>query len=341
MRWPWRRPEVRSANYTEQVVSRLIAAAAGATGDGSALAVVETASRWWSSGLASASVRPDNSVLRSVSPTVLASIGRSLCRSGESLHVIDVRNGRVTLTPTSAWSVHGSDDPASWMYRVTLSGPSTSRTITLDAASVVHVRYAPCSPWRGRSPLQLAASTAKVAGLLEAAAAAEFGFTQTQMLSPRRSAGDYGIADTLNPETVQKIVSAFAEHVHTGAFVIPADVQAQRLGPNPPDSFGELRDKFEASLLSAHGIPPVLLNPRAPGTSQREAFRQALNSLLKPLGALVVEELQAKLDPAASLEFSALRAGDITGTARAFGSLVTAGLTPQAAAAIVDIEVSA
>ena len=29
----------------------------------------------------------------------------------------------------------------------------------------------------------------------------------------------------------------------------------------------------------------------------REGFRQVLHSLLKPLGALVVEELQAKLDP--------------------------------------------
>ena len=68
-----------------------------------------------------------------------------------------------------------------------------------------------------------------------------------------------------------------------------------------------------------------------------------LHSLLKPLGALVVEELQAKLDPDAELSFDSLRAGDITGTSRAFGSLVTAGLTPQSAAEIVgldDVQVS-
>ena len=47
----------------------------------------------------------------------------SLCRAGESLFVIDVRNGRVTLTPTASWTVHGSDDPGSWKYRLTLSGP--------------------------------------------------------------------------------------------------------------------------------------------------------------------------------------------------------------------------
>ena len=45
----------------------------------------------------------------------------------------------------------------------------------------------------------------------------------------------------------------------------------------------------------------------------REAFRQVLHSLLKPLGAIIAEELRAKLDPAAALDFSELRAGDITG----------------------------
>ena len=75
----------------------------------------------------------------------------------------------------------------------------------------------------------------------------------------------------------------------------------------------------------------------------REGFRQVLHGLLKPLGALVVEELQAKLDPDAALDFSALRAGDIVATSRAAGSLVKAGFTPQSAAAVGldDVEVSA
>ena len=130
-------------------------------------------------------------------------------------------------------------DPASWKYRCSLSGPSATRTFTLDAASVVHIRYSadPARPWKGRSPLQLAASTAKVAELLETATAGELGFTQTQMLTPRRSAGDFGVADSLTPDTISKIVTAFSEHVNTGAFVLPADVVPNRLGPEPPDSF--------------------------------------------------------------------------------------------------------
>ena len=191
--------------------------------------------------------------------------------------------------------------------------------------------------------MHLAIDTARAAGLLEKATSEELNFTQSQMITPRRGAGDYAPTDTLTPETIQKIVSAFSEHANTGAFVIPADVTPQRLGPEPPDSFPLLRDRLENSLLGLHGLPPSLLSSTGNGGAMREGFRQVLHSLLKPLGALVVEELQAKLDPDAKLSFDSLRAGDITGSARAFGSLVTGGLTPKSAAEVVgldDIEVS-
>ena len=335
---PRRIPEVRES-YTDQVIARLVAASAG-VGDGGAIAAIETASRWWGSGLASATVKPDNLALQAVTPAILDSIGRSLCRSGEALYAIDVRGGRVRLIACGSWTVSGSDDPASWRYRVTLSGPSSTRTLTLDAASVVHVLYAPdpARPWAGRSPVRLAVDTARVAGLLETATAGELGFTQTQMLTPRRNTGDYAPTETLAPDVMQKIVSAFAAHVNTGAFVLPADVTPQRLGPEPPDSFALLRDRFENSILAMCGIPPALVAAQANGQAMREAARQALNFLLRPLGTLVVEELQAKLDPDAALSFDSLRAGDITGSARAFGSLVTGGLTPKSAAEVVGLE---
>ena len=291
VKWPWSRPEVRES-YTDQVIARLLSSASGAS-DGGALAVIEASCRYWGAGLASASVKPDNVALRSVSPSVLDTIGRALCRVGESLHMIDVRGGRVTLTPVSLWEVHGSDHASTWTYRVTVSGPDVTRLVTLPAASVLHFRYAPhpSRPWAGRSPVALSLDTARAATRLENATSEELNFTQQQVLTPRRNQSDYGLADSLTPETIQKIVSAFAEHVHTGAFVIPADVQAQRLGPEPPDSFPQLRDRLENALYAAHGIPPALINSQANGVSMREGFRQILHSLLKPLGAIISEEL--------------------------------------------------
>ena len=266
---------------------------------------------------------------------------RAVCAHRHRSIALHPGQGRVTLTPCASWTVLGDDDPASWRYQVILSGPSTSRMITLPAASVLSVKYSPhpSRPWAGRSPLMMAADTARAAGLLEKAVSEELNFTQQQVLTPRRSTGDYGMADTISPDNVQKIVAAVAKHVGTGAFVIPADVTAQRLGPEPPDSFPLLRDRLENSILSLHGIPPALVAARGTGTALRESFRQVLHSLLKPLGALVVEELQAKLDPAAALDFSTLRAGDIQGTSRAYASLVKAGgLTPQSAAAVVGLD---
>ena len=341
--WPWRKPEVRSANYTDQIISQIMSHASGAS-DGSALAAIETAARLWGAGLSSATVSPSNLALRAVTPSVLDSIGRALCRSGESLHVIDVHGGRVTLTPTANWTVQGDSDPASWLYLCTLNGPSTSRAITLPADSVVHVRYAaPASrPWAGRSPMQMAADTARAAGQLEHATSEEFSFVQQQILSPRRNPNEYG-TDSLTPDLITKIVESFSAHTGSGAMIVPGDLEPRRLGPSPPDSFALLRDRFERSILSLHGIPPSLIAEQATGTGMREAFRQVLHSLLKPLGALLGEELQAKLHPDAALSFDSLRAGDVTGTARAFGSLVTAGVKPSSAAAAVgldDIEVS-
>ena len=337
---------MRSSSYTDQVISQILASASGAS-DGGALAAIETSARLWGAGLSSATVKPDNNLsLRAITPSVLDTIGRALCRSGESLHVIDVRSGRVMLTPAASWSVHGTDDSSTWFYRVTLSGPDSTRMITLPAASVLNVKYAPhpSRPWKGRSPLNLALDTFRVAGLLEAATAGELNFTQQQVLTPRRNQGDYAPVDTIPPETLQRIVEAFSAHVSSDAFVIPADLTAQRLGPEPPDSFALLRDRFEQSIYSSCGIPPALLAPQGTGTAMREAFRQVLHSLLKPLGAIIAEELREKLHPEAALSFDALRAGDITGSARAFGSLVTGGLTPASAAEVVgldNIEVSA
>ena len=212
------------------------------------------------------------------------------------------------------------------------------RLLPEHRSSTVVMTFDPTRPWVGRSPMTLALATARVAGLLETATAGELNFVQQQLLTPRRGAGDYALTDTLAPDTIQKIVSAVAEHVGTGAFVIPADVTAQRLGPEPPDSFPLLRDRYESSILSLHGIPPALVQPGGTGTGAREAFRQVLHGLIKPLGLLLAEELQQKLDPDAALSFDALRAGDITGSARAFGSLTKAGLTPQSAAAVVGFD---
>ena len=75
----------------------------------------------------------------------------------------------------------------------------------------------------------------------------------------------------------------------------PADVTPSRLGPEPPGlAFPLLRDRLENAMYAMHGIPPALIAAQGTGTAMREAFRQVLHSLLKPLGAIIAEELQER-----------------------------------------------
>ena len=126
----------------------------------------------------------------------------------------------------------------------------------------------------------------------------------------------------------------------------PADVELQNdLGPEPPQSHSRsFVIRLENSLLAlARFAPGAARLKRDRDRNERKLPPAIARTFEAPGRDLVVEELREKLHPEANLSFHALRAGDITGSARAFGSLVTGGLTPQSAAEIVgldDVQVS-
>ena len=77
---------------------------------------------------------------------------------GECLYLLDIGPGGVLrLLRADSRDVWGEGpDPAGWWYRLTITGPRSTRTVTAPAASVVHLRYATeaHAPARGLSPLQ-------------------------------------------------------------------------------------------------------------------------------------------------------------------------------------------
>ena len=100
----------------------------------------------------------------------------------------------------------------------------------------------------------------------------------------------------------------------------------RRLGPDFTDPELEARAAVERSILSAFGVPQSLVDPRAAAAS-REGFRQFLHLTLKPTAALVASELRDKLEvPNLAFSFDELSAADIAGRARAYGSLIEAGM---------------
>ena len=90
--------------------------------------------------------------------------------TGEIAFAIDADGGRLRLTPASTFSVAGDPDPQTWVYTLTMPGPSATVTRTLAADRVLHLTYSVESdrPWRGVGPLTGAASTAYLLNQLEA-----------------------------------------------------------------------------------------------------------------------------------------------------------------------------
>ena len=68
----------------------------------------------------------------------------------------------------------------------------------------------------------------------------------------------------------------------------------------------------------------------------REAWRLALFGVLSPLGRLVETELRAKLGDV-TLDWSELRASDLSGRARAFQSMVGGGMDVSKAAGLAGL----
>ena len=343
VKWPWRRSEVRSSNYTDLAVSRLISAASGAAGDGAALGAVECAAGLWGRALASATVGPDSAALAAMTPPVLEQIGRALCRFGESLYVIDVADGGVSLLPASSWDVRG--DARAWWYRCVLASPDSSETVKVSAASVLHVRYG-CDarrPWRGCSPL--AAETLRAASNIETATRAEFSFQLAQLITPSAVKPGAGDPMMLDEPQARKLVDSIADALAHPAPAIgsnvvlpPQVIEVSRLGPEPPASYADLRMVIENTIYRACGIPPSMVDPRAPGAASREAYRQFVASTISPIGRLVEHELRIKLDAGAGIAFDALRSTDLTARARAFSSLTTGGATPESSARAVGFD---
>ena len=339
MRWPWggktEKRQAAGGAYSDAIISLIQSRAGGnSVGEPGALASLEIAAGMWARGLASAELDPPIAV---ISPSVLAGIGRSLVRTGQSVWAIDVRGGEITLTPAGSWDVAGHSDPASWMYKLARAGPSGSETRIYPSESVLHFRYAPEPerPWSSPSPLGYARATGRLAANLELRLGEESGARVGYVLPVPADGGDGGTEDPLaslkkdlaalqgNTALVETTSAGYGE----GRAAAPqSDWKPQRMGANPPATLAELRGATNLDVLQACGIPAGLVSDRAEGSGQREAWRR-FGLTMQSVGRCVAEELAFKLEvPGLRIHFEALGSADTAGKSRAVGSFVKAGV---------------
>ena len=340
----WNRPaETRqSGGYTDVVIGYLQRQAGGQPGEIHETAALEIAAGLYGRAFASAAVKGSTPYADAVTPRVLSLIGREMMRRGEVVFEIVVSGGAVRLQTCASWTVTGDPDPSRWIYEITAAGPSRTQTRkAVTAARVVHVRYSenPQEPWRGQSPVRVAAATSTLMANIETRLAEELS-AQTGYLIP--------VPDDASAESKAELKSdlgslrgkvAFAPTT-AGGWGSGADAKPQndwtpvRIGAHPPDTLDPLRSSAAHHILAACGVPIELVTS-GQGTASREAYRRFLHSSVAPVAELVMQELADKLnDPGLRLSFDRLMASDISGKARAFQSLVGGGMETAKAAAL-------
>ena len=336
-----RRQEARNAAYTDAITNALLASASGVPFNPRALAVAEIAAGQWGRAFASATVEPAGPLADAVTPEVLELIGRSLIRRGECVFELRVSGaGRVMLLPAAEWDVHGGPDPDGWSYRLDRIGPDGQRSVEVPAARVAHFRYAvdPIQPWQGVSPLDLQTETAGLAAALELRLRQEAAGQVGNLIALPASADKTSFEQNLGKlDGRVLLVPTTAGGWDAGPGEAPRrDWQASRLGANPPAALLDMRQQTTRQVLAACGVPSTLID-RSDGTDRRESWRQFLFGTIAPVGLLVAKELSFKLDGDVRLGWEELRASDLAGRARAFQSMVTAGMDVSKAAALAGL----
>ena len=339
--WPFGKFEHRES-ATDAIVSALISQAGGSSTPPSveALGAVEAAAGLWSRAFASATVEPRTPATLALTPSVLSAIGRGLAVRGKAIFVLDV-DGGVMLTQASSWKVSGGTRPESWSYAVEMplpKGGAIERTLSSEA--VLHLRYAtrPAAPWAGISPLGLADETRALAGWIERRLAEETS-TATSYVLPLPEAADVDAlkADIKSGRGRLHIVDTTSAGWSDGTAGAPRqDWKSNRLGANPPESLGKLRSDVKNDIFGVYGIPSSI---HGTGGSARESYRQFLSSTIQPIAKIIIEELAEKLNtPTLALDFTELRAADISSRARAYKQLVDVGMDAEKAASVTGLD---
>ena len=347
--WPWGRTERRESSYTDLIVAAAVARAGGAlSAAATATGALQACSGMVARSFAAASVEGPDHLVKGVSPFVLSMVGRAMMRCGESVHVIDIDpDGDVRLLAVSHWDVQGDSPEDSWIYRVNLPGPSTTRTRLIPSAGVVHCRYEcdQAQPWKGIGPLQSATLAGKLsAETISALSDGESG-PRGNLLPLPVDGADPSItqlkADIRNlrgqTATVESVRS-----MHPGAAgnAPQDDWKPRRLGASPGAPEVELMMRAGLEVVAACGCAGMFDAQSA--TAAREAFKRFTFTTIQPLGRIVSAELSEKLGADVTLNFDALMAADVQARARAWRSLAgpEAKMTPEAAARLVGLAVT-
>ena len=336
LQWPFSL-EKRDDSYTDTLIALIQQRANnGPTPTSAATGALEAASGLVSRAFMTAEVSGSSEVQRVLTPECLGIVGRALIRHGQIVFMIRTSRGSLELLPAQTHDVTGKPERDEWEYRLTIGGPSETDTFeNVPYSSEIHAKYAvdAAHPWRGLSPLDIAGLAGRLSAETMAALADESSMPRGAFLLLPVDGEDATVAAM--QADIKRSKGAILT-VEGGDFDNPgdkrmADYAVKRFGAMPPDALVKLAEIATAEVLAACGVNPALVSDTQ-GTAMREGYRQFLFGLVSPLGRMFAAELSEKLDDEITLDWTELRASDITGRARAFSTFRQGGMDLTSAA---------
>ena len=210
---------------------------------------------------------------------------------------------------------------------------------------VIHLQYAvdPETPWRGYGPLQVAQLAGRLSAETVAALADESSGPRGSFLPIPRTDGEDPTVANLKTD-IRKLkgqvalVESMSDAWSSGGERVRQEWEPKRIGAAMPGAMVDLAKHSSNEIFAACGLSPSLFTERGDGSGQREAWRRCLFGVIHPLGMMVQAELRERLeDETLTLSFEELRASDLAGRARAFQSMVGAGMDVAKAAALAGL----
>ena len=304
-------------------------------GDSLRTASVETVADFAGRGLAVASTSP---IFPWLPARMRKYIGHEFKRAGNVVLFIEVSENGIELIPVAHWEVvHGGFSESSWVYRLTIAYPRGMTTRLVPSSGVVHIKenVSPHAPWMGIPGWRWASDTSAINANSDKRLSEESSGQVSRVIPLPKDPGSVDGVDTLEglktslgkgggkAYFVETVMGGF----DAGRASAPLnDWKQQRLGPEPPSSFNDLRSDAEAAIMVAMGLPRALTTA-ADGTALREGIRQAVMIFLEPMGEVIADELSKKMELSElKFDFKSIWGHDLSGRSKAFKDLITGGM---------------
>lgn len=251
-------------------------------------------------------------------PFTLASYGRDIATKGNCVLLFE--SGRF-IRPTGFSVTGGSLAQEQWTYLLNLHGPGRGRDVSATGENVAHIRYAPLpnTPWRGRSPLELAKISVSAMTGIERNVANEAGAPTGALVEAEQG------TDDAKSQSVLDNLFGKTRFFDRGKMYQSQSFAKLRVGLDLPESTLLAREQLGETVARIFGITPGLRE--GSGGAYVSALRMFYETCLIPLGRLLESELGRVAErPGITVSFPDMLRIDSLAASRTLKVLVDSGI---------------